>query len=154
MPAHPHDGIMERADRLCRERALKLTPMRRRVLEILALSHAPMSATALIAAIGEGLGKPVSPILVYRALDFLASAGLIHRLAARNAFIPCDHEHRDDEATVFLLCRECGGVDEVASREVELGLEGSALALGFKPLSRTVEVEGECAACRSESAGR
>ena len=149
MPAHPHDGIMERADRLCRERALKLTPMRRRVLEILALSHAPMSATALIAAIGEAVGKPVSPILVYRALEFLAATGLIHRLAARNAYVPCDHEHREDATTVFLVCAHCGGVDEVSSREVEKGLEGSAIAAGFRPLARTVEIEGECASCRA-----
>ena len=144
-----HDDIMERAERLCRERALKLTPMRRRVLEVLTLSHAPLSATALIAAIGEGAEKPVSPILVYRALDFLASTGLIHRLAARNAYVPCDHEHREDETTVFLVCAHCGGVDEVASREVEKGLEGSATAAGFRPLARTVEIEGECASCRA-----
>ena len=93
---------------------------------MLAASRAPLSASALIATIGEGAAKPVSPILVYRALDFLASAGLIHRLAARNAYVPCDHEHRDDETTVFLVCAHCGGVDEVASREVERGLEGSA----------------------------
>ena len=147
MPAH--DDIMERAERLCRERALKLTPMRRRVLEVLALSRAPLSATALIAAIGEGAAKPVSPILVYRALDFLAGAGLIHRLAARNAYVPCDREHREDETTVFLVCAHCGGVDEVASREVGKGLEGSATAAGFRPLARTVEIEGECASCRA-----
>jgi Fur family transcriptional regulator, zinc uptake regulator len=111
--------------------------------------HSRLSASALTAAIGEGAGKPVSPILVYRALDFLAGAGLIHRLAARNAYVPCDREHREDETTVFLVCAHCGGVDEVASREVGKGLEGSATAAGFRPLARTVEIEGECASCRA-----
>lgn len=147
------EALLDRAERLCRERGLKLTPMRRRVLEILAGARNPLSATGLIAAIGDEARKPVSPILVYRALDFLGEAGLIHRLAARNAYVPCEGEHPADAATVFLLCAQCGGAHEVASREVERGLEGSATAAGFKPLARTIEVEGECATCRAGGSG-
>lgn len=100
MSAHYQDDVLRRAERLCRERSWKLTPMRRRMLEALAGRHAPRSASALVASLSEETGRPVTPILVYRALDFLVSAGLIHCLAARNAFVPCDREHRDDEATV------------------------------------------------------
>lgn len=148
MNAQSHDELVRRAERTCRDRNLKLTPMRRRVLGTLAGSRTPLSASALIAAIGAGAEKAVSPILIYRALDFLNSEGLIHRLAGRNAYVPCDHEHSDGEVTVLLVCRRCGTVDEVASREIERSLDSTAAATGFKPLNRVVELEGECVACQ------
>lgn len=150
MDPHPSHRVLQRAETICSERGAKLTPMRRRVLQALAESHAPPTASDLITRMSDEDGKRISPVLVYRALEFLTGIGLVHHLASRNAYTPCDHEHREDEATVFLVCAECGGVDEVVSREVERGLEGSASAAGFRPLAQVVEVEGECAACRAD----
>jgi len=149
MTSHLSDRALQRAETVCAERGAKLTPMRRRVLATLAVSRAPLTASDLVARLSEEDGRRVSPILVYRALEFLTGTGLVHHLASRNAYTPCDHEHRQDEATVFLVCSACGGVDEVVSREVERGLEGSAAAAGFRPVAQVVEVEGECASCRA-----
>ena len=57
----------------------------------------------------------LAPITVYRALDFLIEQRLVHRLATRNTYMPCPHEHRDAAPIAFLICRSCGGVDEVVS---------------------------------------
>jgi Fur family zinc uptake transcriptional regulator len=59
-PGHDHDQCVEdalsRAEKACGGRGLRLTPLRRRVLEILAQSHAPVGAYEIVeklAASGE-----------------------------------------------------------------------------------------------------
>ena len=50
---------------------------------------------------------------MYRALQFLQSQGLVHRLESLNAYVGCVHpEH--PHASQFLICRDCGQVEELA----------------------------------------
>ena len=66
------------ADVLCRERGVRLTELRRRVLEILWNSPTPLGAYAILDVLRED-GRLGAPPTVYRALDFLLEQGLIER---------------------------------------------------------------------------
>ncbi|GJD33354.1 Fur family transcriptional regulator [Methylobacterium aerolatum] len=141
-----------RAEELCRERSVQFTALRREVLEAVAASERPPGAYD----IAERLSKPgrrVAPVSVYRALDFLMELGLVHRIASRNAFVPCAHEHGAGENVVFLICRTCGGIDETTSPEVESSLGRTLARAGFTPAHSILEVEGDCGACRTRSQG-
>ncbi len=154
--AHPHHHhhhgpqdaakLLAHAERICGEKSLQFTPLRRRVFEALAGSEAPLGAYDLVEQLGRE--RRISPISVYRALEFLMEAGLIHRIALRNTYLPCAHEHEAGETTVFLVCSTCGNVDELASTDIARDLAGTAAQVGFRPVSRAVELEGECQACR------
>jgi Fur family zinc uptake transcriptional regulator len=120
--------------------------MRRRVLEALVANAVPLSAYDLVERLSRE--KRVAAVQIYRALEFLQGAGVVHRLATRSAYMACDHEHVPGETVVFLLCAGCGSVEEATSRSVERGLEGAAAASGFKARQPVVEVEGDCAACQ------
>jgi Fur family zinc uptake transcriptional regulator len=147
--SHDHAGmgdLVAHAVGHCRERGLQFTPLRRRVFEELAGSGTALGAYDLVERLGRE--RRISPISVYRALDFLIEAGLIHRIALRNTYLPCHHAHGPGETTVFLVCATCGNVDEIASKAVAQDLDGMAATVDFKPHSRAVELEGECAACR------
>lgn len=146
---HPHDPaqLLAHAEELCRGRGLNLTPLRRQVFACLAAAAGPLGAYDVVERLGRE--RRISPISVYRALDFLQEAGLIHRIALRNTYLPCHGEHEAGETTVFLVCQTCGGVDEISSPVLAQDLDGLADRVDFKPLSRTVELEGECSACRS-----
>lgn len=153
-PAHPdhacgHDraGLVARAERLCRERGLLFTPLRQRTLEVIAGETRPLGAYDIAERLSLP-GRRVAAVSVYRALDFLTENGLVHRLASRNAFVPCDHSHSGGESAVFLICRACGAVDETTSAEIERGLDRTLARAGFRPASRIVEIEGECGACQ------
>lgn len=151
---HPHGPqdaaeLVAHAERVCRDRGLQFTPLRRRVFEALSASTAPLGAYDLVEQLGRE--RRISPISVYRALEFLMEAGLIHRIAVRNTYLPCHHEHGAGETTVFLVCTVCGNVDELASSEIARDLAGTAAQVGFRPLSRAVELEGECQACRESA---
>lgn len=155
MEHHHHEpggdaaALIERAERRCGEAGRLFTPLRRRVFAELARSGS-LGAYDLVERLGQE--RRIAPISVYRALDFLIEAGLIHRIAARNTYLPChgDHDHDRGDATVFLVCTQCGNVDELSSATVARELQGAAAAVGFAPLSRSVEVEGECSACRTQ----
>ena len=139
-------ALIAHAERVCGEKGLQFTPLRRRVFEALAASEAPLGAYDLVEQLGRE--RRISPISVYRTLEFLMDAGLIHRIAMRNAYLPCAHEHGAGETTVFLVCTLCGNVDELASSVIARDLAGTAAQVGFRPVSRAVELEGECQSCR------
>ena len=94
-PAPDHDhgrcasAALAHAEALCAERAQRLTPMRRHVLQALLASHRPLGAYEIIERLADP-GRP-APITVYRALDFLRDNGLVHRIESRNAFVACVH---------------------------------------------------------------
>lgn len=149
-PPHPVEdnaALVRRAEELCRTQNLQFTPLRRRVFSELAEAGEPLGAYDLVERLGRE--RRMAPISVYRVLDFLIGAGLIHRIATRNTYLPCHHAHGSHETTVFLVCMSCGGVDEVTSPDVARGLDGTAAAAGFRPGARSVEVEGECAGCQT-----
>lgn len=147
---HPHRDVPEllrHAERVCAERGQQLTPLRRRILTELSEAENPLGAYDLVERLGRE--RRTAPISVYRVLDFLIEAGLVHRIATRNTYLPCLHDHEPQETTLFLVCTRCGGVDEVSSPEVTRELVGTAEAAGFRAAGGAVEVEGECAGCRA-----
>ncbi len=145
---HAHDfDVVARAEDLCRARDLQFTRLRRDVLETVAAAQGPLGAYDIAERLSVP-GRRVAAVSVYRALDFLTELGLVHRIASRNAFVSCAHEHGAGEGLVFLICRTCGGIGETTAPEFEAGLDRALDRAGFKPASRIVEVEGECGACR------
>ncbi|MCS4504525.1 transcriptional repressor [Arhodomonas aquaeolei] len=151
-PAEGHDHrdcvatALAAAERLCREQGARLTPQRRRVLELVWRGHRPAKAYELMQALAEG-ERPVAPPTVYRALDFLMEAGLVHRLASLNAFVGCaapEHPH----AGHFLICTRCERVAELDAPDVDELLGERAAEQGFALEHETIELAGVCAACR------
>lgn len=145
------DGLIARAEALCRTRGLNLSLPRRRVLGVLAGSHAPLGAYEIIDRLADTGPRP-APISVYRALGFLTEAGLAHRIERLNAYVACGSAHGEAGALVFLICETCRQVGEVAAQEVGFDLARIDAGLGFAPHSAAIEITGLCARCRSAAA--
>lgn len=151
VPATEHDHeacvaeALAHAERLCAEAGLRLTPTRRRVLQLVWSSHRPVGAYEVLEALGEA-GKRAAPPTVYRALEFLMEAGLVHRLDSLNAFIGCadpSHPHHGQ----FLICRDCRQVEEINATDVNQRIDSFARELGFVAEQQMLEVQGLCRAC-------
>ncbi|TVO72518.1 transcriptional repressor [Sedimenticola selenatireducens] len=133
------------ADEICLGRGVRLTSQRRQVLEILCDHHKPMGAYDILDLLKVQLPS-AKPPTVYRALDFLLEQGLVHRLESLNAYVGCIHpEH--PHASQFLICRDCGEVRELESRNVDRTLDSELKACGFKAESQVIEVTGRCLRC-------
>ena len=154
---HPHGGLsgaalgaeLRAAEELCARRDQRLTPPRRRVLELLLQSGQPVKAYDLMAAYESG--APAKPPTVYRALDFLEREGFAHRIESLNAFVACRHRFEQElgaHAAAFLICDCCGATREV---EPQIGgaLAAQAQAAGYQIQALTVEAHGLCGSCRS-----
>ena len=154
-PSHDHQhcaaDVIAHAEKICASRSQKLTPMRRKVLEVLASSHKPLGAYEIIDAVADSGPRP-APITIYRALDFLMANGLVHRIASRNAFLACGHNHDSGALVTFLICEYCGTVGEAPAAEVSRTLEIAAKGVGFTPTMSIVEITGLCAHCNSQRA--
>ena len=59
------------------------------MFEIVWRQHHPIGAYEILAEIAKDRVKAAPPT-VYRALDFLREAGLVHRVDSLNAFLGCD----------------------------------------------------------------
>ena len=165
-PGHDHDrctsAAIAHAEAHCAQRAQRLTPIRRHVLEALLASHKPLGAYEIIEHLAQKnsaqknsaqqtsaaqKNRP-APITIYRALDFLRENGLVHRIESRNAFVACAHNHGDNDLVVFLICEKCGAVGEAPGGGAAEALKSSARAAGFAPKSPLIEIAGICSHCR------
>lgn len=148
-PAHDHRRCVERAvaaaERVCTARRFKLTPIRKRVLEIVWRQHEPIGAYEILAELAKDGGNP-APQTVYRALEFLQEAGLVHRLDTLNAFLGCDRPE-DTHSGQFLVCSRCRRVAEIEDSVLNRTLRERARALGFRLDASPVEIKAICAQC-------
>lgn len=135
------------SEAICRAQGARLTPIRRRVLEALYLAPKPLGAYEL-AEILAPEDRPMAPITVYRALDFLIEQGLAHRLASQNAYIASLNGSSSGAATAFLICEDCSGVGELVSSDLTDTLTGLLNREGFQPRTKVLEVVGQCSRCR------
>ncbi|RMF35632.1 MAG: transcriptional repressor [Alphaproteobacteria bacterium] len=138
-------GLAE-IERLACRKGVRLTPVRRRVLEILLESHIALGAYDILARLSAE-GMPAQPPVAYRALDFLIRHGLAHRIERLNAFVACAHPEAA-HAPAFLICRKCRLVAEAVAGPSPLSRE--AAELGFRLETSVVEAEGLCPSCAGE----
>ena len=150
--SHDHDSCISvaltAADAACAARKVRMTPVRRRVLEILLESHSALGAYDVLARLdAEGLGS--KPPVAYRALAFLVEQGFAHRIERLNAFIACMHPGAAHDPA-FMICRKCGTVAEAQASS--RSLTQAAAANGFQLEQPMIEAEGICPACQPDAA--
>lgn len=152
--AHDHGhcraDALARADQIAQARGLRLTPVRRRVLEILLEEHKALGAYDVLNRLAaEGFGN--QPPVAYRALEFLEDQGFAHRIRRLNAFTACMHPG-ETHAPAFLICRTCHQVAEAPAAPVMQALTEAAAHTGFAVERANLEAVGLCPACQEEAA--
>jgi len=149
-PQHDHGNCvaqaLQAAEGLCRKRGLRFTQIRRRVLELVWNSHKPIGAYDILDSLKND-GRKAAPPTVYRALDFLIEAELVHRLDSLNAFVGCP-DPGTSHAGQFLICRECRTVAELDDADINAVVTDKAAGLGFTAVRQMLEIHGLCQDCR------
>lgn len=151
-PGHDHgpclEEVIERAQAAFDEQGLRLTELRRRVLEEVAGSHKAVGAYDVLERLSAKGKRRLAPISVYRALDTLVAAGVVHRLESRNAFFACHAAHAANRRQIVLVCETCSAVAEVPGASVFDDIAKAASSVGFRMSHALVEVSGTCVACQ------
>lgn len=141
-------GALAKAERLCRERGARLTPLRRAVLEQIWQSHEAVKAYDLIHRLSSA-DHTVKPPTVYRALEFLLDQGLIHRIESLNGFVGCTHPGLEHDV-MLLICDACSKVMELTNGGAHRALCTEARRQGFQLNQPIVEGRGLCGQCRAQ----
>lgn len=134
------------AERRCAAANESLTPLRRRVLELLIDQHGPAKAYDLLPLLDAD--KQAKPPTIYRALDFLVRMGLAHRIESLNAFVACD-VGACSRSTIFLICEKCGGAEEFDAGHALVDLSDAAKKDGFTIRRTMIEASGLCRLCQA-----
>jgi Fur family transcriptional regulator, zinc uptake regulator len=152
--AHRHPASSEAAlalaDEYCRERGEKLTPIRRKVLELLLNSGRATKAYSLLDDMRQ-IHPGSAPPTVYRALDFLLAAGLVHRIESINAFTVC-HDLTQCQHGMLVVCQQCGSVAELHQPKLREALIAQVEHAGYRLAGEEIELKGLCAACQAAQA--
>lgn len=142
--------MLAQAEAHCTTLGLRLTPVRRRTLEILLAEHRALGAYDVLTHLADaGMGS--QPPVAYRALDFLVKAGLAHKIEALNAYTACMHPGQD-HTPAFLICRDCQTVAETDTTPAKGRLGDAARAAGFVIEHTVIEATGLCPACTEQIA--
>ena len=147
-------SALDSAALVCQRRGVRLTPLRRQVLELVWQSHRPIGAYAVLDAMqadrrsagAHGKRGAVAPPTVYRALEFLLGQRLVHRIESLNAYIGCVYPGAR-HAAQFLICNDCGSAAELESRALVAAIDDAAASAGFAVERVAVEVAGQCPDC-------
>jgi Fur family ferric uptake transcriptional regulator len=131
-----------------RARGYRLTPQRQLVLQaVIELGHAtPDEIADLVRRTATG----VNISTVYRTLELLEELGLVththlgHGAPTYHAATDADHLH--------LVCRECGGIEEMAPSVLDEAVHRIATERGFAVDVGHFAIFGTCAACRHAGA--
>jgi len=146
---HDHAGCVSEAlrvaEEVCEARGVRLTHLRRRVLELVWNGHKAIGAYTLLEHLQQE-GKAAPPT-VYRALDFLLEQGLIHRLASLNAYVGCIRPGSPHSGQ-FLICEACQNLIEFHDLAVDQAISSRSRSDGFLPSRQTVEILGLCPRCQ------
>lgn len=144
------EAALTLAEEYCRERGEKLTPIRRKVLELLLNSGRATKAYSLLDDMRQ-IHPGSAPPTVYRALDFLLSAGLVHRIESINAFTVC-HDLTQCQHGILVVCQQCGNVTELHQPKLRQALVAQIEDAGYRLASDEIELKGLCSACQTAEA--
>jgi Fur family zinc uptake transcriptional regulator len=138
-------AILGAAEDACERNGARLTPLRRRALELVLASDKPVGAYSLLRALRED-GYGDAPPTVYRTLEFLQAQGLVHRIAKSNAYMACRRPRAGHFGLVF-VCTRCGDAVEIDDERVVKDISRCAGAVYFRVPGQVFEVEGICGTC-------
>ena len=116
------------------------------VFEALDREDGPLSAYAILDRLRDDGFR--APLQVYRALDKLVEAGMVHRLESLNAFVACRQpDCARHETIAFMICDSCGAVAEMADHGLDQRLAMLAAKEAFHLRHAAIELRGTCQGC-------
>ena len=147
---HDHASCIEdailKAELVCKNKNLRFTKIRKKVLQLIWSSHKPIGAYEILDSLRAAKIK-AEPPTVYRALSFLIDARLVHRLDSLNAFVGCVDPENTHQGQ-FFICQDCSNVSEFNDHEISDLVESKMKNNGFSATHQILEVTGHCNNCR------
>lgn len=144
----------------CAQQGVTVTQLRTQVLDIVLNMSGVIKAYQVLASMQQHSNSTVAPPTAYRALDFWAEQGVLHKIPAVNGYILCRHvQHECDShcqdntvhhSDFVLVCNQCGAVDEQSLSSEWAALRQRAADNGFMLNDEHIVLTGICTHCQTK----
>lgn len=130
------------------EKNIQLTALRRDVFAILFEHAKPMGAYEILNQLKK-IKPNAEPPTVYRALNYLVTSKLVHRIESQNTYLCCSkqsqpkHEHQ----TILLFCQQCQHGFEYEDQSIFQALKEFTQKNNIAMHNVVIELKGECEQC-------
>ncbi|MDK1289889.1 Fur family transcriptional regulator [Pseudoalteromonas umbrosa] len=131
---------------------IKPTEKRIAIFKGLKMAGKALSPYELVQYCKQNLGLTLPAVSIYRILDLLVAADLVHKLDTVNKYICCTHIdcHKPHPHTQFLICSLCQKVEEVhMPAELMAQLSAQIQSHGYQLNSPQFEFQGICTDCQA-----
>ncbi len=129
-----------------RANGYKVTQPRRQVLKALSQTQRPVSPYDIQDML-RLKGEHLNHVTIYRILDLLCTLNLAHKVLLLGGFVRCNLGG-EESCHRFMVCRECGALEEFADRALCMEESDVTRGLGFRTEHHFSEVSGVCAKCQ------
>ncbi len=137
--------MVQNSVRTLQARGYKTTKPRRLVLEVLEETKKPLSPYD-IQGILRARGKHLNHVTIYRILDLLCRLNLAHKMLSTGGFVKCSLA-AEEGCHRFMVCQDCGAIQEFTSEGLCQGESDFAQNLGFHTEHHLSEFSGLCSQC-------
>jgi len=137
--------VIQDSIQILQSQGYKVTKPRRQVLEVLEGTQKPVSPYD-IQRLLEKQGKYLNHVTVYRVLDLLCGLNLAHKVPLKGGFVRCSLG-KAEGCHRFVVCRQCGAIQEFADEELCQEEDKFAEGLGFHTECHLSESSGLCSNC-------
>lgn len=140
------ESIRKAFETFLRERSLRLTMQRRRILERVFETHQHFTADTLYGWLKGKKGTAVSRATVYRTLGLLVEGGFLESLDTGQGELLYEHVlgHRHHD---HMVCLACGRIEEFYDERIEELQRKACDHRGFAMISHNLRLFGYCSSC-------
>jgi Fur family zinc uptake transcriptional regulator len=151
---HPLTNWQAKARQMCAGAEVELTPKRLEVYTALLQAGHPLSAYELIDEVKHHFERQLTPISIYRMLEFLEQKHLVRKLKSAGKYIAItpNGPSANQQVLQFLICRECGEVKELGiDQRILVELKTCIDLSGFRLSNLELELDCVCTNCSTHT---
>ncbi len=137
--------MVQNSVRTLRAQGYRATKPRKLVLEVLEETQKPLSPYD-IQGILRARGIHLNHVTIYRILRLLSRLNLAHKMLSSGGFVKCSLD-TGESCHRFMVCHDCGAIQEFADGGLCQGENEFARDLGFHIQYHISEFSGLCSHC-------
>lgn len=131
----------------CASQQIKLTAQQELVLSTISKNDHPPTIAQILAELVKDNPK-ANRMTIHRALEYLTTIGLIHKIALNHTYALCSNFNQfHHQSCQILICQKCGTQIEIHSHKICEALAEAASSNDFSFIS-PLEIIGLCYRCQ------
>lgn len=142
------EEIHKKVGEFLKTKGLRNTPQRNAVIDLIFASDEHFTADELWERIRKSNSK-ASRATVYRTINLLVEAGLLHEIDLGEDIKTYDPNFNDKPSHNHLICVDCGKVLEFEDSHIELLNDCITRRMGFRPKNQSIRIEANCEKLRT-----